>query len=203
MLLQNENTNNSGFNISWDSKKTSSGKVFKKKKPQKIPEEISSTDISKDTSSPNKNSTKTKPFQEHIKRKQKKDKQLARTQVKEGNVPQIVKQTNDFKNYSLFGEKQKEVYIDTRVGKSVQENLFAESGKSFSDLGIHRHLVSNLEKINFTKLTNVQEKSIPVVLEGQNALVSLFNFIIASFLSYLFRLDRKQVRAKLSLTQFQ
>lgn len=152
--------------------------MFKRRQPK----EINPTVSTKDADSPNKNSTKSKPFQEHIKRKQKKDKLIARTQAKEGNIPQIVKQTNDPKNYSLFGEKQKQVYIDTKVGKSVQENLFAESGKSFSDLGIHRHLVSNLEKINFTKLTNVQEKSIPIVLKGQNTLVSLFDFIIVPLL---------------------
>ncbi|XP_030754684.1 probable ATP-dependent RNA helicase CG8611 [Sitophilus oryzae] len=101
-----------------------------------------------------------------IKRKSKKDK----------NVPQDDKGDSDQLNktniqHSLFSEKYKNLYVNTNIkGKSVIEKVFS-AGNKFSSLNIHRHILSNLEKHNFKVLTNVQEKAIPVVLEGQNVLV--------------------------------
>ncbi|XP_017783460.1 PREDICTED: probable ATP-dependent RNA helicase DDX31 isoform X2 [Nicrophorus vespilloides] len=73
------------------------------------------------------------------------------------------------KSYKLFTEKAKDVYVDLEGGKSVSEKVFTSS--KFSDLSLNRHVVSNLEKINFKDMTNVQQKSIPVIMSGKNTLV--------------------------------
>lgn len=100
-----------------------------------------------------------------IKRKKKKDKQLLQNQ--QGD------KANTFKNksqHSLFSENYKTITINSNIkGASVVEKVF--SVKNFNDLNIHRYIVSNLEKNGFTTLTNVQEKAIPVVLEGNNVLI--------------------------------
>lgn len=74
------------------------------------------------------------------------------------------------KKYSLFYEKQvKKLHVQSQSGKSVFEKVFSE--ESFSDLKIHKHLLSNLNKNNFDKLTNVQAKAIPTLMEGNNTLI--------------------------------
>ncbi|KAK5650923.1 hypothetical protein RI129_001952 [Pyrocoelia pectoralis] len=92
----------------------------------------------------------------HIKRKYKKDKQKTAQQ----HVTVVQKQSNI--------ESERPTYI---MKKSVSEKVFTDSGKRFSDLEIHKHLVSNLEKIHFTTLTTVQEKVIPILLSGKDMLV--------------------------------
>ncbi|CAH0552601.1 unnamed protein product [Brassicogethes aeneus] len=62
------------------------------------------------------------------------------------------------------------MFVKCPKGVSVVEKVFS-ADKKFSSLNIHKHLLSNLEKINFSTLTNVQEKSIPVVLTGKNVLI--------------------------------
>ncbi|KAJ8919054.1 hypothetical protein NQ315_016960 [Exocentrus adspersus] len=107
-----------------------------------------------------------------VKRKRKKDKTAAQTAIKEGNATDVNQnQTQSTQTHSLFAVRHKDVYINTNIkGKSIVEKVFS-SGKKFSDLDIHKYLVSNLQKINFITLTNVQEKSIPVIMTGKNVLI--------------------------------
>lgn len=105
-----------------------------------------------------------------IKRKGKKDKL-------KNNDQEITAQSSfeksGAKHHSLFSEKYKNVHINANIkGVSVVEKVFS-AGKKFSGLEIHKHLMSNLEKHQYTILTNVQEKSIPAVLSGHNCLVSM------------------------------
>ncbi|KAI4453579.1 rna helicase [Holotrichia oblita] len=76
---------------------------------------------------------------------------------------------NQTKNYALFTESSKRLHINVSSGKSVSEDVFATSDRQFNNLDIHRHLVSNLEKIDFKTLTNVQEKAIPIVMAVKTA----------------------------------
>lgn len=106
-----------------------------------------------------------------VKRKRKKDKAAAKAVTEESNQNQVSQTPQRNQTHSLFAVEHKNVYVNTKIkGKSIVERVFS-SGKKFSDLDIHRYLVSNLEKINFTNLTNVQEKSIPEVMLGKNILV--------------------------------
>ncbi|KAJ8957609.1 hypothetical protein NQ314_006535, partial [Rhamnusium bicolor] len=111
-----------------------------------------------------------------VKRKQKKDKLAAKIVAQDGDARKSAQAQNQSKPaqsqvHSLFSVAHKDVYVNTSIkGKSVVEKVFSAGGK-FGDLNIHKHLVSNLAKINFTALTNVQEKSIPVVLSGKNVLI--------------------------------
>ncbi|KAG5884409.1 hypothetical protein JTB14_007007 [Gonioctena quinquepunctata] len=105
-----------------------------------------------------------------IKRKQKKDRIAAKQAAGEGNIPHN-QSTNRNQTHSLFSVGHKDVYVKTNTkGRSVVEKVFSAS-KKFCDLEIHKYIVSNLEKIGYTTLTNVQEKSIPVILEGNNVLI--------------------------------
>ncbi|XP_060524574.1 probable ATP-dependent RNA helicase CG8611 [Cylas formicarius] len=105
--------------------------------------------------------------QKLIKRKGKKDKILKSTE--EGN--ELEETTNQNKLHSLFSEKHKSIHVNTNVtGRALIENVFSV-GMTFSKLDIHRHLASNLEKHSFKILTSIQEKAIPVVLRGKNALI--------------------------------
>ncbi|KRT81118.1 helicase, partial [Oryctes borbonicus] len=109
----------------------------------------------------------------HVKRKKRKDKLLAKQFLKEGIEANFVKPINDIQknNVPLFTETPRELYVNTSRRKPVSENVFAISNNKFSDLNIHRHLVSNLEKINYKTITNVQEKAIPIILTGKNCLI--------------------------------
>ncbi|CAG9833384.1 unnamed protein product [Diabrotica balteata] len=106
-----------------------------------------------------------------IKRKWKKDKLAAKKAAAEGNTPTTIDTSKKHQQYSLFNIGHKDVYVKGNAkGKSVVEKVFS-ADKKFSNLDIHKYIVSNLEKHNFTTLTNVQEKSIPAILQGQNVLV--------------------------------
>lgn len=187
------NISDEQFNFKWnENKNKTKGKSFKKRDGPIIKATQIKT-INTNVKNNIENSFDKSPENKstHIKRKHKKDKQLRLAESSNGTDSGADKSgtnrsdnnKNPNKNYSLFGEKPKEVYINTEVGKSIQEDLFATSGKSFRDLDIHRHLVSNLEKINYLKLTNVQEKSIPVITSGKNTLVS--NSCISIILSLI------------------
>lgn len=106
--------------------------------------------------------------QVNIKRKHKKDKQQAKLDNTESSSS-VIKPTP--KQYSLFGHKHKDIQINTRIGKSLSEKVFTSN--KISDLPIHRHIISNLEKLQFKTLTTVQEKAIPIVLTGTDVLVSI------------------------------
>lgn len=106
--------------------------------------------------------------QKLVKRKAKKDKLANAKAAREGLKPTNTKQ--DKLEHKLFSEKNKTNNIHNIRGVSVVEKVFSKAGK-FSDLNIHKYVVSNLEKHGFSTLTNVQEKAIPVVLEGGDVLV--------------------------------
>ncbi|XP_023016763.2 uncharacterized protein [Leptinotarsa decemlineata] len=106
-----------------------------------------------------------------IKRKQRKDKIAAKQAAKQGETLSQVEAPNKNQSYSLFSVGQKDVYVKTNTkGRSVVEKVFSANNK-FSNLDIHKHIVSNLEKIGFSSITNVQEKSIPIIFEGKNVLI--------------------------------
>lgn len=110
-----------------------------------------------------------------VKRKQKKIRLLAKLAADSERQSPIQPQKQ--KEHSLFSVGNKDIYIKPNAsGKSVVEEVFS-TDKKFADLNIHKYIVSNLEKIGFTTLTNVQEKSIPVILNGKNVLVSMFKNI--------------------------
>nr|CAH7761989.1 unnamed protein product [Callosobruchus chinensis] len=102
-----------------------------------------------------------------IKRKHKKDKLAAKANVADS----VQINTTKGDSHSLFSVIHKDVHVKTNPrGKPVVEQVFSDT-KKFSDLEIHKYIVANLAKIGFTKLTNVQEKSVPVVLKGENVLI--------------------------------
>ncbi|XP_069676917.1 ATP-dependent DNA helicase DDX31 isoform X2 [Periplaneta americana] len=71
---------------------------------------------------------------------------------------------------SLFGNNPDIPVFAHRVVKPVLEPLF--SSQNFGDLPIHPFTVSNLEQnLGLTKLTTVQQKTIPLLLEGKDAFV--------------------------------
>ncbi|XP_050308151.1 probable ATP-dependent RNA helicase CG8611 [Anthonomus grandis grandis] len=179
------------FGFQWTDQKSSGTKaVFvKKRKNQgegvKVPTNPvkSSENISKVPKKPinfnnNKQSIKkvTTPEDKSnlfIKRKGKKDKLKAKTDQqinKEFSKPNN-SDASAKHHHSLFSESYKNVHVEVNAkGKSVVEKLFS-TGKKFSELEIHRHLMSNLEKHKYSVLTNVQEKSIPTILAGKNCLI--------------------------------
>jgi ATP-dependent RNA helicase DDX31/DBP7 len=58
----------------------------------------------------------------------------------------------------------------SQVKTSVKENLFSED--SFSKLSLHPHMVDCLEKrFKLTKMTQVQEKAIPIIASGSDCFV--------------------------------
>lgn len=156
------------FEIKTKSSVKSSPKISNFEAPKlktKTPEEISRNEPQADEA----------PVNKFIKRKGRKDKIIAKSQT---NVDEGTKTTNlntkptSNTTYSLFSVKHKSVYVNAEIpGKSLKEKVFSLD-KKFDDLNIHKHLVSNLTKHSFMDLTNVQEKSIPLIIEGKNVLVS-------------------------------
>lgn len=191
------------FNVTWKSNTKPTGKVFAKKRKPKTDNNITnlprqnSTDkqskvkdnkiekllsvkkkikqpVIKDTQTNNnldENPVSAKSTK-LVKRKQKKDKLLAK--IAADNSQKTSAQLSKQKEHSLFSVGNKDVYVKSNTkGKSVVEEVFS-TNKKFNDLNIHKYIVSNLEKIGFTTLMNVQEKSIPVILSGKNVLVSTY-----------------------------
>lgn len=71
---------------------------------------------------------------------------------------------------SLFGHNPEVPTVGQRFVKPITENVFC--GKEVSSLNIHPHSVKNIKDLlNITELTTVQGKTIPVLLEGRDALV--------------------------------
>lgn len=190
---------NPSFNFTWDtSKKEISGKVFARKRQQlkndKVSNETQSRDSSKTQTSesvntnectrvsqknaPVKRTSETHP--DFIKRKRKKIKnQPPQPQDLEDEFDSFLDRNvntttkNPKKSFSLFNQKPKHIYVNTPSGKSVSEEVFTNTGHTFSDIKqIHKHVLSNLTKHGFVKMTTVQQKAIPVILSGQNTLVS-------------------------------
>ncbi|XP_045598838.2 ATP-dependent DNA helicase DDX31 [Procambarus clarkii] len=70
---------------------------------------------------------------------------------------------------SLFTGNPDIPYIPKSNVERISEKVFSED--SFSCLNITPHITSNVEKLGFTSMTMVQQKSIPPILEGKDALV--------------------------------
>lgn len=73
--------------------------------------------------------------------------------------------------FNKFSEAAQGHAYENIKGKSAVENVFSSTGSTFKDLNIHPHTVTNLERINQTTLTAVQEKAIPEALKGKNVFV--------------------------------
>lgn len=71
---------------------------------------------------------------------------------------------------SLFSNNPVVPVIGQRLVKPIDEQVF--TGCSMSTMGLHDHAVKNLADIlKITELTNVQQRTIPVVLSGRDVLV--------------------------------
>ncbi|KAK4883441.1 hypothetical protein RN001_006760 [Aquatica leii] len=163
-------SNSGTMNFTWGKPSNVKGTVFRKKKP------LVNTDTKVETVQNVLKNTNERSFKKykkkierptvHIKRKHKKDKQKLLNPIK-NNPSEPPQQT---KAVNLFHNSQKQFSI-SHSSKFESEKLFTDSGKKFSDLDIHKHLISNLEKINFNSLTTVQEKVIPIGLSRKDILV--------------------------------
>ncbi|KAM8866166.1 ATP-dependent DNA helicase DDX31 isoform 1-T4 [Synchiropus picturatus] len=80
------------------------------------------------------------------------------------------KKSDIIKTSSLFKHNPLVPDISRPEVSQVTEKIF--SSGSFSDLDLHPHLVSTLNKVlNISVLTSVQEETIPVLLSGRDAVV--------------------------------
>ncbi|XP_045513360.1 probable ATP-dependent RNA helicase CG8611 [Pieris brassicae] len=71
---------------------------------------------------------------------------------------------------SLFKNNPDVPRMGQRAVKPVVEKVFA--GRTFQDLNLHPHIVSNMKQnMNLTELMTVQQKAIPVILEGRDVLI--------------------------------
>ncbi|XP_052737119.1 probable ATP-dependent RNA helicase CG8611 [Bicyclus anynana] len=71
---------------------------------------------------------------------------------------------------SLFKNNPDVPKLGQKAVKPLIEKVFA--GKTFSNLNIHPHSVANLEKnLNLKELMTVQQKAIPIILEGRDTLI--------------------------------
>lgn len=58
----------------------------------------------------------------------------------------------------------------TNAKYSIKENLF--STNTFSSLNLHPHLIDCIQKrFNLSKMTQIQEKTIPIILKGVDCFV--------------------------------
>lgn len=167
---------NPSFDFKWDIKKqNTSAKVFSRSRPLKT-----TTNTVSDGSQPDNNFDKSSNDQNEdsdivaiagVSSSETKQEVEAATLVPSEQTRFVGKDKNkSFKNNTDYRRERR------RAGKAVTEKLFT-SNKSFRDLNeIHDHIISNLEKHNFLRLTTVQEKAIPIVVEGKNVLVRNFLF---------------------------
>lgn len=71
---------------------------------------------------------------------------------------------------SLFKNNPDVPKMGQKAVKPVVEKVFA--GKTFSDLNIHPHSIANLKQnLNLTELMTVQQKAIPIILQGRDVLI--------------------------------
>lgn len=70
----------------------------------------------------------------------------------------------------LFDKTQVPVLNDMEIMTPFTESVF--SGLAIDSLDIHPHAIKNLKDVlHFTELTSVQSKTIPLILEGRDALI--------------------------------
>lgn len=71
---------------------------------------------------------------------------------------------------SLFKNNPDVPKIGQRAVKPLVEKVFA--GTTFADLDIHPHSVANLQQnLDLKELMTVQQKAIPVILQGRDVLI--------------------------------
>ncbi|XP_045507098.1 probable ATP-dependent RNA helicase CG8611 isoform X1 [Colias croceus] len=71
---------------------------------------------------------------------------------------------------SLFKNNPDVPRIGQRAVKPVVEKVFA--GTTFADLNIHPHSIANLKQnLNLSELMTVQQKAIPIILQGRDVLI--------------------------------
>lgn len=71
---------------------------------------------------------------------------------------------------SLFKNNPEVPKMGQKAVKPLVEKVFA--GKTFSDLTIHPHSIANLKQnLSLTELMTVQQKAIPIILEGRDVLI--------------------------------
>lgn len=74
------------------------------------------------------------------------------------------------KTSSLFRNNPEIPQLRRPLVQQVQENVF--SSEAFHELDLHPHLISTINAVlNMSQMTSVQKQSIPVLLEGRDALV--------------------------------
>lgn len=84
------------------------------------------------------------------------------------NKPKIEKSTKRMQ--SLFSNNPEVPVIGQRFVKPLNEIVF--TGLPMNSIGLHPHLVKTLaDLMGITELTNVQQRTVPVILEGRDALV--------------------------------
>ncbi|NWI96771.1 DDX31 helicase, partial [Pitta sordida] len=91
-------------------------------------------------------------------------KQLTDNQNESQRSKPFIKTSSLFKNNPDIPE------IHRKTVQQVQENVFTTD--SFSQLDLHPHLVSTINTVlNISSMTSVQKQTIPVLLQGKDALV--------------------------------
>lgn len=71
---------------------------------------------------------------------------------------------------SLFKNNPDVPRVGQKAVKPVVEKVFA--GTTFADLNLHPHSIANLKQnLNLTELMTVQQKAIPVILQGRDVLI--------------------------------
>ncbi|XP_048415052.1 probable ATP-dependent RNA helicase DDX31 [Stegostoma tigrinum] len=94
-----------------------------------------------------------------------------RRKIKESPVDKAeIKGTAPVKTSSLFRNNPDIPEIPRQTVKTLKEKVFTTN--SFNELNLHPHLVSTLSNVlKVSYMTSVQKQTIPVLLDGKNALV--------------------------------
>ncbi|CAF0887000.1 unnamed protein product, partial [Didymodactylos carnosus] len=77
---------------------------------------------------------------------------------------------NKSKLPSLFSNNPTIPHVEVKKMKSTKEEIFGE--EDMNNFGVHPHLMAAVkQKFSIERLTNVQEKSIPAILTGQDVII--------------------------------
>lgn len=93
---------------------------------------------------------------------------------KKNTTKKVKTSSKEYKTYNKKSKKQGTYHKNDkkRDRSQVKKKVPREPQKPFSDLNIDPRLLELLKKQNFTHATKVQEKSIPITLEGKNLFCS-------------------------------
>nr|XP_039259215.1 probable ATP-dependent RNA helicase DDX31 [Styela clava] len=100
------------------------------------------------------------------------DESKSSTDKQKTNLNEITKKTSvtAHRKSSLFNQNPQIPKVSQPDISSVQEDIF--SRENFSDLEIHPHLLSYINhNLKLKNMTSIQQKAIPVLLSGRDALV--------------------------------